>query len=195
MAWRVVTPPAESPVSLSEAKAHLRLEESVDDAYITTLIDSARVYVEKACDRGLVLQTVELLGPPLCGDEELSLPGGALADTPQLQVQYLDANSVLQTLDAAKYYTVSGGDSRPADLHLIYPNLWPQMAPRFDAVKVQYRVGWANAAAVPAPLRHAVLLLLSELYEYRTPEVTGTIVTKLGFSLDALMAPFRFRSL
>lgn len=195
MPVRVVTPPNESPVSLSEAKAHLRLEESVDDAYVTALIDGARVYVEKTCERGLVLQTVELIAPPLCGEASLSLPGGALADTPQLQVQYLDTNSVLQTLDAAKYYTVSGGDAKPADLHLIYPNIWPDMALRLDAVRVQYRVGWANAAAVPAPLRHAVLLLLSELYEYRTPEVTGTIVTKLGFSLDALMAPFRFRSL
>lgn len=194
MTWRVVTPPADPPVSLAEAKAHLRLEETADDAYVTTLIDAARLYVEKVCGRGLLLQTVELISPPPCGYEVLALPGGALADTPQLQVQYLDVASVLQTLDASKYYTVSGGDAKPADLHLVRWNIWPWMAPRADALRVQYRVGWATAAAVPAPLRQAVLLVLSQLYEFRTPEVTGTIATTLEFSLEALMAPYRFRS-
>lgn len=195
MPIRVITPPAESPVSLTETKAHLRLEESGDDAYVTTLLEAARLYVEKTCERGLVLQTVELTTEALSGTEALPLPGGSLADVPQLVVQYLDPDGVLQTLDAAKCFTVSGGDARPARLHLVPDNSWPAMADRPDALRAQYRVGWTNAAAVPGPLRHAVLLVVSQLYEHRTPEVTGTIATTLTLSLDALMAPYRFRGI
>ena len=195
MALRVVTPPAVAPVSLAEAKAHLRLEESVDDTYVTGLVEAARLYVEKTCERGLVLQTVELTTGPLLGTEELPLPGGSLAATPQLQVQYLDEDGVLQTLASSEYFTLSGGDARPARLYLVPDVTWPAMSERVDALRVQYRVGWATAAEVPAPLRHAVLLVVSQLYEHRTPEVTGTIATTLELSLAALMAPYRFRSI
>lgn len=195
MALRVVTPPAESPVSLIEAKAHLRLEESVDDTYVTSLIEAARLYVEKTCERGLVLQTLELTRPRLLSIASLVLPGGALADTPQVVVTYLDADGVLQTLSSAEYYTVAGGDARPGTLYLVPDSTWPDMIDRPDALKVQYRVGWSTAATVPQPLRHAVLLVVSQLYEHRTPEVTGTIATTLEFALDALMAPYRFRSI
>lgn len=193
MPIRVVTAPGESPVSLTEAKAHLRLEESADDAYVTVLIEAARVHVEKTCERGLVLQTVELTAPPLFGVESVSLPGGSLADVPQVEVRYLDPNGVLTLLAASVYFTLAGGDAKPGKLHLVPGNTWPAMAERPDSLRVLYRVGWATAAAVPAPLRHAVLLVVSQLYEHRTPEITGTIATSLEFSLDALMAPFRFR--
>lgn len=192
MALRVVTPPAAPPVSLAEAKAHLRLEEDVDDTYVLALIEAARVHVEKTCARALVLQTLELKVPPACGTGAVQLVGGSLADTPQVSVKYLDANSVEQTLAAEKYCTVSGGDARPGALHLVAGESWPEMADRPDALSVQYRVGWANAAAVPASLRHAVLLLVSQLYEHRTPEVTGTIATRLELAFDALLSPFRF---
>jgi len=195
MTWRVVTEPAESPVSLVEAKAHLRLEESGDDTYVATLIETARLYVEKTCERGLVLQTVELTTARLCGVQSLPLPGGSLAATPAVVVQYLDEDGDLQTLDSAEYFTLAGGDAKPGELHLVPDSTWPAMSPRPDALRVRYAVGWATAAAVPAPLKHAVLLVISQLYEHRTPEVTGTIATTLALSLDALMAPFRFRSI
>lgn len=192
MALRIVTPPAALPVSLVEAKAHLRLEEDVDDTYVTALIDAARVHVEKVCQRALVLQTVELVAPPLSGDSSLMLPGGRLADTPAVSVHYKDSDGVEQELDAASFFTVDGGEARPGSLFLEAPTTWPVMSGRPDALRVRYSVGWANAAAVPAPLRHAVLLLVSQLYEHRTPEVTGTVATRLELAFDALLSPFRF---
>jgi uncharacterized phiE125 gp8 family phage protein len=46
-------------------------------------------------------------------------------------------------------------------------------------------------ADVPAPVKHAVLLLVAHLYEQRTPEITGTIVAKVAFAVDALLSPYR----
>ena len=74
------TPPAVEPVTLSEAKAHLRVDSTDDDAYIATLITAAREWVEAYLDRTLVhtqwvmrfdrfppsgTQAVELPRPPM----------------------------------------------------------------------------------------------------------------------------------
>lgn len=190
MTWRVVTAPASEPVSLSEAKAHLRLEESADDTYVTTLIAAARTHIEKACARGLVLQTIELLKPGFLA-EGLALEGGHLATTPNLVVKYLDEDNVEQTLGASNYYVVTGGEHGPARLYLEPDGEWPELADRVDALRISYRVGWDTPAAVPASLRQATLLLVSQMYEHRTPEVAG-VLAQVQFAVEALISPFTF---
>lgn len=194
MPLRVVTPPGTTPVSLVEAKAHLRLEESVDDAYVAAIIEAARSHVEKTCERALVRTTVELTTPaPECLGDAVRLLGGSLqAAEDVLSVSYLDTDDVLQSLALVDVAVVLGGDSSPG-LLLPASGSWPTMSARPDALRVQYRVGWPTAAEVPAPLRHAVLLMVSQLYEHRTPEVAGSLAT--SSALEALMAPYRIRSI
>lgn len=188
MALRVVTAPAVEPVSLSEAKAHLRLEETVDDTYVTALISAARVHAEKMLGRGLVLQTVELTLPGFrtAYESPVELPGGHLAEVPQLVVQYLDVDDATQTLGAASTYTVSQGELAPGLLYLADGASWPDVSTRADAVQIRYRVGWADAASVPAPIKQALLLLISQMYEQRSPEGVGST------TVDALLSPFTF---
>ena len=47
----LINPPAVEPVSLDEAKAHLRLGGSDDDDYLSALIVAARLQVETAIRR------------------------------------------------------------------------------------------------------------------------------------------------
>ena len=57
---KLITAPAEEPVSLTEAKTHLRVDTSADDTYIARLITSARAHVEEAIlHRPLITQTWE----------------------------------------------------------------------------------------------------------------------------------------
>lgn len=220
MPARLVTPPSSEPVTLADAKAHLRLEETRDDAYVQACITAARQHIEQVCWRGLLLQTWRLERGSFRGNDKreqipsyvgaqysaglayplessrfepfLDLERGHLADAPNVAVTYLDTAGAVQTLAPATY-VVESFDSRPGRLWLNVAGgySWPDTLDRFDAVRVQYTVGWATAGQVPGPLKQAVLLLVSQMYEYRTPQVTGTIVSSLEFAIDALTAPYR----
>lgn len=188
MLTRLITPPAEEPVTLAEAKAHLRLEHDLDDAYVTQLIVAARQYVEKICWRALVSQTWELVLNEFPVSDYIELPKGELRSI--TSVTYVDANGATQTWDAANYEVDSV--TIPGRIRLGYLLSWPSGSRTvWNAVTIRYVVGWANAAAVPAPIKQAVLLLVSQLYEHRTPEVLGTIVSPVAFSFSALLSPYR----
>lgn len=60
MALKLNTAPGTEPVTLAEAKAHLRVEVADDDALITNLISAARVHAENVCRRAFVTQKWDL---------------------------------------------------------------------------------------------------------------------------------------
>lgn len=189
MPVRLITAPASEPVTLDEAKAHLRLESAADDAYVEQIITAARQHVEELCWRGLVTQTWELVLEAFAGQdalelprwtrrhfhmaEPLVLPRGNLAELPEdapaiSSVKYIDPNGVERTLESTEY--TADSVSVPGRILPAYGKRWPDTRDQWDAVRVQYVVGWA-AEQVPAPLRQAVLLVLAEMYERRTAEV------------------------
>jgi hypothetical protein len=72
---RLVEAPSEEPISVGEAKSHLRLETEEDDAYLEDLlIPAARQVVEELCWRGFVTQKWELVLEGFCGKNALELP-------------------------------------------------------------------------------------------------------------------------
>lgn len=186
MRLRVVTPPASEPVTLVEAKAHLRLEGTDDDTYVSALIQAARQHVEEVCWRGVVTQTREAVLECFPDSDGVELPGGNLASI--TSVTYTDADGASQTLATSVYEADTV--SVPGRMLLAYDQSWPSTRSQWDAVRVRYVVGWA-VADVPAPLKQALLLLVSQLYEHRTPEVTGVSMGKVGFAVDALLSPYR----
>ncbi|MEK7178543.1 MAG: head-tail connector protein [Patescibacteria group bacterium] len=193
MPLQLITPPALEPVSLAEANAHLRLETSVDDAAVISLIIAARHHVEQMCWRGLVTQTWELVATGFPFDScspiaqqgfELSM--GNLSSVASLK--YIDPNGVEQTMPSADY--AADAVAVPGRLRLAYGKSWPSYRQQWDAVRIRYAVGWAPGA-VPQPIKQAMLLLISQMYEHRTPEVTGTIVSAVSFAVEALLGPYR----
>ena len=57
MGLKLATHPEVEPVTLAEAKAHLRLDTDADDAYVSALISAARERVELFLRRALITQS------------------------------------------------------------------------------------------------------------------------------------------
>jgi len=215
MPFRVKTAPSEEPVTLQEAKDQLNLETDEDDDLLTTAISAARGYAEAFCARGIVTQTVEFkldrfpsrgsgayafhscgfLACEPCRACQLfiDLPFGALAETPNLSVKYINEAGSETTLAVTTDYTIDAL-SLPPRVHLAYGKSWPTARAQWDAVTVQYDVG-AEPEDVPAGFKQAILLLVASMYEQRTPEVTGSIVAKVGLTVEALLAPLKVYTL
>jgi uncharacterized phiE125 gp8 family phage protein len=186
MRLRVVTPPSSEPITLAEAKKHLRLEGDEDDDYVGTCILAARQHVEEVCWRGVVTQTREAVLERFPDGEAAVLPGGNLQSIDS--VTYLDAAGDPRVMEDTEYET--DDVSVPGRLVLAHGAAWPATRCQWDAVRVRYVVGW-DVADVPAPIKQAVLLLVSQMYEHRTPEVMGGTPGKVDFAVDALLAPYR----
>jgi len=215
VAFVLVTAPASEPVTLAEAKTQLNLEIPDDDTFVSELIKTARQYVEEVLSRALFTQTWGLYldaFPPSCGygvslgycppaprpgvdPRAIALPRGqltvlAMAAPAVSSVKYIDSAGTLQTLVADTDYIVDTV-SVPPRVIPAYGKNWPAARCQWNAVQVVYAVGWVDTASIPAPLKQAILLLVSQMYEHRTPEVIGTIISKVQFTFDALLAPYR----
>ncbi|NBT05446.1 MAG: phage gp6-like head-tail connector protein [Betaproteobacteria bacterium] len=79
------TQPAVEPVTLSEAKAHCRIDGNDDDAYVASLITAAREWCEQYLDRSLVytqwVMRFDRFPPDGTHDIELPRPPMAAAGT------------------------------------------------------------------------------------------------------------------
>ncbi|KQP36691.1 head-tail connector protein [Methylobacterium sp. Leaf100] len=62
--------------------------------------------------------------------------------------------------------------------------------PSADGVTVRYRAGYVDSA-VPAPIRHAILLMVGHLYENRMAVTAATSMGAMPMGVDALLSPYR----
>ena len=170
MPVEVVTGPTEEPVTLQEAKDHLRVDVASDDTLVQRLIADAREWAERFTRRALVTQTWRLWldefpdGPGTYGPA-IVLPGGKVQSVSS--VKYIDAAGVLQTLAGAEYALVAKDPQKPAQLVPAYGKAWPGTRGEPNAVQVEYVTGYGAAAAVPAIVRQAILLHVGWHYENR----------------------------
>jgi uncharacterized phiE125 gp8 family phage protein len=164
MSATLTTPPAVEPVTLAEAKAHLRVTHADDDAYISTLIKTARSTVEARTGLGLIAQgwSVFLDDWPDCG--VIDLPLAPVLDVIDIKT-YGDDNTAA-TIDPAHYY--EDRTSRPARIVLRGSRSWVRPGRVANGIEILLSVGFgASPGNVPEPLREAVLQLVGHWYATR----------------------------
>jgi uncharacterized phiE125 gp8 family phage protein len=161
---RVVTPPVEEPVSLTEAKLWLKQDVGEDDALITALIKAARGRAELETGRAFVTRTLELTldaFPP--ADGAILLPHPPLASV--VSLSYAEPVAGASTA-FADYQTLAVGDF--TGLVPTYTATWPTFRDQWGAVVIRYMAGYGAASVVPEELKAAMKLMIAAWYEGRS---------------------------
>lgn len=186
----LVTAPAAEPVTTAEAKTHLRVDTTDDDTYIDTLVKSARFWVERTNGLALVTQTWDgALDEFPSGDGVIVIPKYPLVSVSS--VTYHDDDLSTSTVFSSSNYQVDTF-TRPPRIALKSGVAWPADTLRASSgVVVRFVAGFGGAAAVPEDIKHAIKLLVGQMYNHREPEITGTIIQPVRFAVDALLAPHR----
>jgi len=188
MGINVTTAPTEEPVTLAQAKVHLGLFSSDDDSMVTSLIKAARQSVEMYTGRAICTQTVTLTLD--------SFP--AVISLPRLPVQSITSISYIDENGDNQSFTTFKADltgSVHARINPSYGEVFPATRAETGAVTIVYVCGWGNPTAspdpVPFPVKQAVLLLTSSMYNNRENEIIGTITSTLPINVKWLLSPYR----
>lgn len=184
MALRRIIDATVEPVSLAEAKEHLRVTHALDDALIAALITAARQVAENELGRALMTQTWQKTLDQFPASIELPYPPVQAIQS----VTYLDDSGAL-TLLAPASYTLDER-SEPGWLVPAYGYEWPTTLDSVNAVTITYTAGYADAAAVPAAIKAWINLHVGHLYENRESTVPGISIAPLPF-LPGLLDGYR----
>jgi uncharacterized phiE125 gp8 family phage protein len=151
--------PAATPVSLTEAKAHLAVTHTSDDTLIQLYLDAAVAHLDGAegvLGRCLVTQTWDYAFDRFDGTITVPLPTLQTVTS----VTYVDTAGDTQTVNASDY-TVAGQRIVPGDAG------WPDTDDVPHAVTVRFVAGYGLAVAVPAAIKAAILLYVGDMYANR----------------------------
>lgn len=186
----VVTPPdAGDPVlTLAQAKLHLRVSHSGEDALIAALVAAATEHAQTETRRQLVTATLRMTVDafPACGVIALHrTPVQAITG-----ITYVDQAGDTQTLAPANYVVDTA--SAPARVVRADAAVWPSTEPRPNAVAITFTAGYGAAAAVPDGIKAWMLLQVGALYRNREAFATGLSVAELPAAFaDRLLDPYR----
>lgn len=181
---KVTEKPLSEPVTLDEAKTHLRVTDSNDDDYITSLISVARQSCETYTGLSFIEQTraAKLDKFPMC--KAITLPYGPVISVDEFTYKNSD-NVDVELVSGTDYFL----DSHSDVVRLCPPsNGWPTaLATIPNAVSITYTAGYGDAVDVPYVIKQSILLQVATLYEVRQDEIPGLSASPLNFGSQYLL--------
>lgn len=193
MALICITPPSVDPITLAEAKSHLRVDISTDDTLISSYILAARDYVERICRPrvALLTQTWRYIADEWPKEDTVELRPYPLQSVSS--IKYTDDAGVITTLASSNY--VVDIYSEPGRVRLKSTSSWPSTTLQvLNGFAIEFVAGFgAAASAVPEPLRQAIRMLVAHWYENREVMMTttGPVNKQIEFAVMALCSPWR----
>lgn len=209
MGLKLITAPANDPVTLDEAKAHLRVDFDDDDMMIEAFIQAATEYVDGPkgfLGRALVQQTWDFYLDEFPASR-LSRRGWK--NTSYIQVPlpplisvggvfYLDASGTEQEMDTSTYRV--DPSSEPGRILLSSGSSWPQIhCEEESSVRIRFTAGYIDSSQspavdnVPKMIKAAILLHIGDLYQNRETMVIGqrAAAVTLPWASEQLLRPHR----
>lgn len=179
----ITTPADELPISLADIKAHLRIDGTSQDDYLTDLMWVAYSWIEQEADI-TISETVYQLQLPCFGSSKIVLPKPPVQTLDSLT--YRDSDNQSQTLtEGTDFYLVTPSKQAAFLMPITY---WPSTFSRPDAVTIVFTAGYA---VVPHQVLHLMRLLVGTMFENREGEITGTITSTIKLGVDRLLSQIR----
>lgn len=180
------TGPATEPLSLTDAKAHLRVDTADENDYIDDLITSARQYAETFMRRSIIDQTWDMFldgFPP--DDQWIEPPNPRLKSVATVKFNQ-EVDGLQVTMPSADY--IVDVNREPGRIALAFDKIWPDARDQINAVEIRFVAGYGPTDAdVPDEIRQAIKIMVSHLFEIREPVIVGTIISKVPRSADDLL--------
>lgn len=159
---RELTAPAVEPVTIDEAKLHLRVDGNDDDPLIQSLITVAREYCETFTGRAFITREVLYTLSRWPSGKHIYLPRPPVVEVDGFT--WYDADNNPNLLVEGDDYVVDGdvialpvGRGWPSGV--LYP---------LNPIQVEYRAGYGSTgASVPEYIKAAIKLLVNSWYENR----------------------------
>lgn len=180
------------PVTLTEVKAHLRL--NIEDTYedndiLLPLITTATQYCEQYTGISIALKSLKVY-MPCFPQSSFCLPHGPV--TQVTNVQYKDVHSTTNTLLENEDFITDTSSTKRGVLLPLKP--WPNFVPYpLNAIEISYVAGYTTQT-IPKTIRQAILLLIGHWYENREAVITGAVASvKVSTTVDALLKQHKVR--
>jgi len=184
MPFKLKTSPSVEPLTVQEVRDHLCVDSTDDDALISELISVARQYIEESTRRPLITQSWTYYSDCFSGDIELK---------PNLQsvttVKYIDTDGNQQTLSSENYSVDIA--SIIGTVYPAYSLAWPSARYTTNSIEIEFIAGYGLAAAVPAPIKQAALLLIGHFYQNRESVMVGVNAIDTPMAVDMLLGPYK----
>lgn len=150
-----------NPVTLTEAKAHLRVGNTTEDTMISAMIDGATEWCEQYLGRSLRTATVETLFTNLGSDRVLELPFSPVDEITEIVAVYGDETEVAVT---STQYTVEGLKKKTVTVPWIFST----------KELVGYKITYTTTADCPSMVKEAIKKLIAEMWSVRAVSVDTT---------------------
>lgn len=196
----LITPPALEPLSKEEAKKHCLVDHDEDDGYLTALISVASEKLRMECSRAFITESWEIYPPCFPRADWISLPLGNLQNVTSFN--WTDTAGTMSSWSVSGSNLVESGITRAhidtkslrGRIVLAYNQYWPvTVLKTANPITIGFDCGYGDASAVPALLKHAMLLLIEQWYKNRDVAVVGKSVTmiELPQAVDSLISNYR----
>lgn len=185
MTITVSTAAAVEPLTLAEARLHLQVQHTDDDAYIQTLIGVARSVAEAYTQRAFIQRTVSVDLDSNEAQSPITLPLGKLQSVSSFT--YYDADGNGTSVTSSDYYIAATNPGR-----LVAKNAGWGVMRDYKALTIAYVVGYGStASSVPDDIRHGIRVILADLWHNESSDSMMGDAYPIPKIAKLLLSPYR----
>lgn len=171
MALKIKTSPSLEPVTLTETKGLLRIDDSNDDNLISSMITAIRQRAEEWTGRSFLTQTwiLWLDQFPLRSGSQFNKLNERVIVIPRPPIQSVvfiktyDKDNISSVFDGNQYFVDTA--TTPGRIALNENSSWPTGLRKFSAVEVEFIAGYGSSASdVPEGIKQGMLQWIKLLF-------------------------------